>query len=107
MLKNFFAGVLAAVIIFASSPTLAQYEDDGETITEVPTEIYMWVQSTPRGNYWFNHSDSGYRVKDDGTLDLYTLMVPTVIMYDNVQIQDVIKKRRLKVTTDLPGVRIF
>lgn len=94
MLKNFFAGVLATVIIFASNTTFAQYEDDGETITEVPTEIYMWVQSTPRGNYWFNHSNSGYRVKDDGTLDLYTLMVPTVIMYDNVQIQDVIQKRK-------------
>ena len=94
MLKNFFAGVLATVIIFASNTTFAQYEDDGETITEVPTEIYMWVQSTPRANYWFNHRDSGYRVKDDGTLDLYTLMVPTVIMYDNIQIQDVIQKRK-------------
>ncbi len=94
MLKKFFACVLAATILFASNPTKAQYEDDGETIAEVPTEIYMWVQSTPRGNYWFNHRDSGYRVKEDGTLDLYTLMVPTVIMYDNIQIQDVIQKRK-------------
>ena len=94
MLKKFFACVLAATILFASSPIEAQYEDDGETIAEVPTEIYMWVQSTPRGNYWFNHRDSGYRVKEDGTLDLYTLMVPTVIMYDNIQIQDVIQKRK-------------
>ena len=94
MLKKFFACVFAATIMFASSPTEAQYEDDGETIAEVPTEIYMWVQSTPRANYWFNHRDSGYRVKDDGTLDLYTLMVPTVIMYDNIQIQDVIQKRK-------------
>ena len=93
-LKKFFAGVIASTILFTSSPTLAQYEDDGETIAEVPTEIYMWVQSTPRANYWFNHRDSGYRVKDDGTLDLYTLMVPTVIMYDNIQIQDVIQKRK-------------
>ena len=92
--KNFFACVLTATILLTASPTQAQYEDDGETITEVPTEIYMWVQSTPRGNYWFNHRDSGYRVNDDGTLDLYTLMVPTVIMYDNVQIQDVIQKRK-------------
>lgn len=93
-LKKFFAGLLASTIIFASPPTFAQYEDDGETITEVPTEIYMWVQSTPRANYWFNHHDSGYRVKDDGTLDLYTLMVPTVIVYDNIQIEDVIQKRK-------------
>ena len=93
-LKKFFAGLAASTIIFFASPTQAQYEDDGETITEVPTEIYMWVQSTPRANYWFNHRNSGYRVKDDGTLDLYTLMVPTVIVYDNIQIDDVIQKRK-------------
>ena len=94
ILKKFVAGLLASTIIFASPPTFAQYEDDGEKIVEVPTEIYMWVQSTPRANYWFNHHDSGYRVKDDGTLDLYTLMVPTVLMYDNIQIEDVIQKRK-------------
>ena len=93
-LKKFFAGLVASTIIFAGSSTFAQYEDDGETITAVPTEIYMWVQSTPRANYWFNHKNSGYRVKEDGTLDLYTLMIPTVIIYDNVQIQDVIQKRK-------------
>ena len=94
ILKKFVAGLLASTIIFASPPTFAQYEDDGEKIVEVPTEIYMWVQSTPRANYWFNHRSSGYRVKDDGTLDLYTLMVPTVLMYDNIQIEDVIQKRK-------------
>lgn len=93
--KKFFAGIAAAAIIFSTTPTFA-YEDDGETIAEVPTDIYMWVQSTPRGNYWFNYKDMGYRVKDDGTLDLNTLMVPTVCMYDNIQIDDVIQKRRWK-----------
>ncbi len=94
-LKKFFAGIMSSMIIFSTSPALA-YEDDGEVIKEVPTEIYMWVQSTPRGNYWFNHSQAGYRVKDDGTLDLNTLMVPTICIYDNVQIEDVIQKRRWK-----------
>lgn len=92
--KKFFASIFAATMIFSATPTFAQYEDDGEIITNVPTEIYMWVQSTPRGNYWFNHKNSGYRVKDDGTLDLETLMVPTVIIYDNIQIDDVIQKRK-------------
>ncbi|MBE8954745.1 MAG: hypothetical protein SR2Q5_03615 [Quinella sp. 2Q5] len=94
--KKFFAGLAAAAILFSTTPTLAAYEDDGEIIREVPTDIYMWVQSTPRGNYWFNHKHCGYRVREDGTLDLNTLMVPTVCMYDNVQIQDVIQKRRWK-----------
>lgn len=93
--KKFFAGILSAAMIFSAAPAFA-YEDDGEIIREVPTDIYTWVQSTPRGNYWFNHAHMGYRVKADGTLDLNTLMVPTVCMYDNVQIQDVIQKRRWK-----------
>lgn len=95
MLKKFFACLLAATFILTASPTQAQYEeDDGEIIYEVPTDIYTWVQATPRASYWFNHRDSGYRVKEDGTLDLYTLMMPTVIIYDSVQIQDVVQKRK-------------
>lgn len=61
---------------------------------KVPEEIYQWVQSTPRGNYYFNYQVCGYKVKLDGTLDLYTLVVPTICTYDEVQIQDVIQKRR-------------
>ena len=91
--KKFFASIFATTMIFSATPTFAQY-DDGETISTIPTEIYVWVQSTPRCNYWFNHKDAGYRVRDDGTLDLETLMVPTIIIYDNVQIDDVIQKRR-------------
>ena len=91
--KKLFAGLISAAMLFSVTPTFAQ-EDDGEIITEVPTTIYTWVQSTARANYWFNHLHMGYRVKDDGTLDLNTLMVPTVCIYDNVQIEDVIQKRR-------------
>lgn len=97
--KKFFAGMTAASIIFASSSVFAAYEDDGEIISEPPPDTYMWVQSTPRGNYWFNHKHMGYRIKDDGTLDLNTLMVPTVCMYDNIQIDDVIQRRRWKKLT--------
>lgn len=92
-LKKFFAGIASAAIICSTTPTFA-YEDDGEVITEVPTEIYMWVQSTARANYWFNYQQAGYKIRDDGTLDLNTLMVPTVCIYDNIQIEDVIQKRR-------------
>ena len=91
--KKFFAGILSAAMIFSASPVHA-VEDDGEIITEVPTDIYMWVQSTPRGNYWFNYKHMGYRIKPDGTLDLNTLMVPTICIYDDIQIQDVLQKRR-------------
>ena len=94
-LKKFFAGIVSATLIFSTSPTLA-YEDNGEIIKEVPTEIYTWVKSTPRGNYWFNHQAAGYKIREDGTLDLNTLIVPTICIYDNVQIEDVLQKRRWK-----------
>ena len=94
-LRKLFAGIVAAAMIYSTSPALA-YEDDGEIITEVPTEIYMWVQSTPRGNYWFNYQQMGYQIREDGTLDLNKLMVPTVCIYDNIQIEDVKQKRRWK-----------
>ena len=84
------------MIIFSASATFAAEYDDGEVVTEVPTEIYRWVQSTPRADYWFNYQQMGYRIKDDGTLDLNTLMVPAVYIYDNIQIEDVIQKRRWK-----------
>lgn len=91
--KKFCAGLTTAAILLTSTPSFA-FEDDGDVIAEVPTDIYMWVQSTPRGNYWFNYKHMGYRIREDGTLDLNTLMVPTVCMYDNIQIEDVIQKRR-------------
>ena len=94
--NKFFAGIISAAILFTTSSTFAQNWDDGEVITEVPTEIYMWVQSTPRANYWFNHQAAGYRIKEDGTLDLNTLMVPAIYLYDNIQVEDVIQKRRWK-----------
>ncbi len=91
--KKILAGLITAAIMLAASPTFAA-EDDGDIIADVPTDIYMWVQSTPRANYWFNYRQMGYRIRPDGTLDLNTLMVPTVCMYDNIQIEDVIQKRR-------------
>ena len=61
---------------------------------ELSEEIFTWVQSTDRGNYYFNHRQIGYLVKEDHTLDLNTLIVPTVCIYDEIQIQDVVQKRR-------------
>lgn len=95
-LKKFLAGIISATLVFSANPTFAEEDDDGEVITEVPMEIYIWVQSTPRGNYWFNYKHMGYKIREDGTLDLTTLMVPTICMYDNIQIEDVIQKRRWK-----------
>ena len=88
-MKKFLIGILAAVVlIFQSSMTFATPK------VEIPEEVYKWIQSTPRGNYWFNYQVCGYRINDDGTLDLNILEVPTIVTYDNIQIEDVIQKRR-------------
>lgn len=102
-MKKFLLGIFAAaVIIFQTSVTFAAPE------VKIPEEIYKWIQSTPRGNYWFNYQVCGYKINDDDTLDLNILEIPTLITYDNIQIDDVTQKRRwrmqsLKGYNDLIG----
>lgn len=88
-MKKFFIAILAALILSSNAVTSAKE-------VEVPEDVYTWVQSTARGNYFFNHQQMNYDVKSDGTIDLYTLNVPTICTYDDVQIQDVVQKRRWK-----------
>ena len=91
--KKILMGLLAAGFIFVNSQiTFAE-----ESIVDqykVPEDIYTWVQSTARGNYYFNHQQMGYYVGEDGIIDLDTLIVPTICTYDEIQIQDVVSKRR-------------
>ena len=88
-MKKFLIGILAAaMMIFQTSVTFAAPE------VKVPEEVYKWIQSTPRGNYWFNYQVCGYKINDDDTLDLNILEVPTLITFDNIQIDDVTQKRR-------------
>lgn len=88
-MKKFFIPILAALILSSTAVTFAKEVD-------VPQDIYTWVQSTARGNYFFNNQQMNYGVNADGTIDLYTLNVPTICTYDDVQIQDVVQKRRWK-----------
>ena len=85
-MKKFFVTMLAAMIFYA--PTVFA-EDE----IEVPEEIFTWIQSTPRGNYYFNHQQINYAV-DDGIINLNILIVPTLCTYDEIQIDDVKQKRR-------------
>lgn len=88
-MKKFFIGLMtAAAILFQTPVTFA-----APNIT-IPEEIYKWVQSTPRGNYWFNYQIMGYQIRSDDTLDLNILEVPVIVTYDNIQIDDVVQKRR-------------
>ncbi len=76
-------------MIFWESPVLA----DGK---QVPEDIYEHVQSTARADYYFNRKAMEYRVDSRGIIDLNQIYVPALRIYDNVQIEDVIAKRRWK-----------
>ena len=60
---------------------------------KVPEDIYQWVQSSERMNYFFNKQEMSYGVDAKGHVDLDTLIVPVVKTYDHVQIEDVRMKR--------------
>lgn len=60
----------------------------------VPTDIYEWVQASPRISYYFNKQEMKYPAKDDGTTNTDVLEVPILEQYDWIETQDVIEKRR-------------
>ena len=60
----------------------------------IPKHIYEWVQSTARQGYYFNKEYIQYAADAHGYIDLTKILVPTLRVYDNIQIQDVVSKRR-------------
>ncbi len=89
MNRKWGAGILAAAMLWVAVPQ-AQAE---ETISE---DIYQWVQSTSRQNYYFNKQHIYFGLDAKGQIDLNTLLVPVLKTYDQVQKEDVIAKRRWK-----------
>ncbi len=63
------------------------------TPPKVPEDIYEWVQSSERMNYFFNKQEMSYGVDAKGHVNLDTLIVPVIKTYDHVQIEDVRMKR--------------
>lgn len=57
-------------------------------------EVFQWVQATPRSSYYFNKDAMTYEIGADGYANTNILIVPTVRLFDNMQIQDVIMKRQ-------------
>lgn len=76
---------VCAVLLMGTRPADAE---------EVPKHIYEWVQSTARQGYFFNKEQIQYASDAHGHIDLTKLVVPTLRVYDNIQIQDVVSKRR-------------
>lgn len=78
---------LMTVISFSINNSFAATEPLSE-------EIFQWVQATPRSSYYFNKDAMTYEIGADGIADTNILIVPTVRLFDNMQIQDVIMKRQ-------------
>jgi hypothetical protein len=83
------AGILVAAMIFIAQPQ-AQADE------VISPDIYQWVQSTSRQNYFFNKQHIYFGQDDKGVLDANVILVPVLKTYDAVQIQDVQAKRRWK-----------
>lgn len=78
---------LMTVISFPINNSFAATESLSE-------EVFQWVQATPRSSYYFNKDAMTYEIGADGYADTNILIVPTVRLFDNMQIQDVIMKRQ-------------
>ena len=61
------AGLLAAALLFAAAPQA----DAEETISE---EIYQWVQSTARQNYYFNKQHIYFGKDEKGRSHIYRIL---------------------------------
>ncbi len=78
----------AALWCFSFSPASV------EAAPEVPEDIFRWVQSSARTNYYFNRQQICFAVNEDGSIDTDNLIVPVLKTFDDVMINDVVSKRR-------------
>ena len=87
MQKKWGAALLVCAALFMGTRPASAAE-------EIPKNIYEWVQSTARQGYYFNKEQIQYASDAHGYIDLTKIVVPTLRIYDNIQIQDVVSKRR-------------
>ena len=85
MKKIFLAFVFSFTTITAASAAPA--------IAPLPPHIFEWVQSSERSGYWFNKTEIYYGL-NSGVIDKNRITVPIIKVYDDVQINEVITKRR-------------
>lgn len=65
-----------------------------EPFEPLPEDEFQWVQATARSSYYFNKQAMTYEIGSDGYVDTNILIVPTVKLFDNMQIDDIIMKRQ-------------
>ena len=85
--------LLAACLAFGIAG-LAGFSAPAEAAPEVPKNVFQWVQSSARTNFYFNKQQMHYAFNADGVIDTNVLVVPVLLTYDDIQIDDIISKRR-------------
>lgn len=65
-----------------------------EPFEPLPEDEFQWVQATARSSYYFNKQAMTYEIGSDGYADTNILLVPTVKLFDNMQVDDIIMKRQ-------------
>lgn len=82
-----------AVAVLLGAVTLMPVQADASAM-HVPDDIYEWVQSSSRINYYFNKREIHYDTDESGKININVLKVPVLKTYDAIQIDDVLQKRR-------------
>lgn len=82
------------VVLGAAFLSFYLHGDVAAAAPDVPEDIFRWVQSSARTNYFFNKQQICYEVDADGNVDTNVLIVPVLKTFDDVMINDVVAKRR-------------
>lgn len=97
-MKNLIKSIAFAAAFFLGSSIVQAWAVGQLKVSE---DIYYWLQSTDRMNYYVDRNKIAYAVDKEGQVDFYTLLVPVLKSYDGVQVKDVIERRRWNnVTTE-------
>ncbi|HIX83794.1 MAG TPA: hypothetical protein H9979_04510 [Candidatus Megamonas gallistercoris] len=91
MSRYILIGILLMTAFFAGPFNRAWAAEPFEPL---PENEFQWVQATARSSYYFNKQAMTYEIGADGYADTNILLVPTVKLYDNMQIDDIIMKRQ-------------
>lgn len=82
------------IVFFAAAVLLLTVSLPTAAAQDIPSDVYQWVQSSPRIGYYFNKAEMKYAIGSDGWADTNVLEVPVLQQYDWIEIQDVTEKRR-------------
>lgn len=89
MIKRCVAGIIGGIMLGMSGMTVTEAAPPA-----IPEDIFEWVQSSARSNYFFNKAQMCYETNSEGYQDKNIIICPVIKTFDDVQIQDIKAKRR-------------